>query len=276
MNGPTLDLKILSLNMGYNIMGGHPYGSEKPMVEYCTSKYGADGTAQCTRNALPLILNANLIGLQEINVKPARKFLQELQQLNPHYEAHAGYYFDNTWAIWTLADTRVTGKGIQITAPVHRLDHPSHSADVRALQMIFFPKIKLLFINLHAPHKIPLKESISNSIKTALPQLMANKVSRATVDKIAMTGDFNDDSRRFLQDSVIKMFDIEIAIPIDPKLMPTTCCTDQQYKYAGDYILVGAKDKRYKLRSYGVPTSFKRWEEPVSDHDPLAAQLTFY
>jgi len=59
---------------------------------------------------------------------------------------------------------------------------------------------------------------------------------------------------------------MKLRIPLNNKV-PTTCCTDINYQYVGDYILTTDYDNENIY--FGLPLYYNRETNLYSDHDPV-------
>lgn len=242
------DVRILTFNLGTRVMSNQVQGTEAPLVQMCQNTYNGgwhDNTiSQCTYNAAQLISQYDLFGLQEVNPQYESGLLRAIQAINSNYRFISGYN------IITGYNYNITGEGIPLTNNTHKIVD-------RGLQVIWFPKLRLLFINLHAPHHIDLIGEIHKSLASVIiPQ---------NVRYIVMLGDFNDHQRVLLNTSLM-LFNVVIALP-NPLL---TCCTDNNYTSSGDYILTNGTDITY----YGYPQGYIRGQPLMSDHDPVALHMS--
>lgn len=242
------ELKIATLNVGYNVMTNIVAGSEKSLVKICQTKYNGgwkDPTQKistCSYNSGELLSHYTLFGIQEVPKEYKEKFQETIQTLNPT----ANYYFIYGSNILTGFDQNVTGKGISLTPSNYLLID-------RGMQIIWFPKLNLIFINLHAPHNINIKYEIEKNCAKI-------KIDRS--ERIIMVGDFNDFKGTLLNQS-IDIFGHQLMIP--GMMSIPTCCADSQYQYPGDYIFTS----NYKWKYYGYPPNYSRGNPVISDHDPV-------
>ena len=244
--------KVATLNLGYNVMANKLAGSEAPLVKLCQSTYGGgwkDPSQQisaCTYNAAELLSNYNLFGLQEVHPSYRQKLEETIRRLNPS----ADYGFISGPGILTGFDKNVTGEGVQVTPDGHLLGD-------RGMQVVWFPRLSLLFINLHAPHDLDLKREIEANLST-----VGVNLGKINADRVIMVGDFNDWQGNLLNQS-IDLFGHQLRTPTSTPIL--TCCADSGYTYPGDYILVSD----YRGEHYGYPEGYIRGQPPISDHDPL-------
>lgn len=242
-------LHVLTFNLGTNIMTNQVAGTEAPLVKLCQSSYNGgwkDSTiSQCTYNASQLIAQYDLFGLQEVNPQYRAGLIQAINSSGTDYRFISGYN------IITGYNYNITGEGYPLTAQDHKI------AD-RGLQVVWFPKLSLLFINLHAPHHIDLIGEINKSLST---------IRRPkNIKHVIMLGDFNDHQRVLLSISLM-LFDMLLTIPFNTTFStsPLTCCTDNDYSSPGDYILTSSSKSSY----YGYPQGYIRGRPLMSDHDPV-------
>ena len=241
-------LRIISLNVGHNVMTNIVAGSEKSLVKICQTKYNggwkdsSQKISTCSYNSAKLLSQYTLFGIQEVPTKYKDKFQETIQSLNPT----ADYHFIYGTNILTGFDQNVTGMGISLTPANYLLID-------RGMQIIWFPKLNLIFINLHAPHNINIKSEIEkNCAKITIPR----------PERIIMVGDFNDFKGTLLKQS-IDIFGHHLTIPRMMSIQ--TCCADSQYQYPGDYIFTS----NYKWKYYGYPPNYTRGHPVISDHDPV-------
>lgn len=217
----------------------------------------------CTFNAVQFLSEYHLFGVQEVNDKYKDKFVNSF---NENYGFLSSTYHGDT-SIMVGYDKNLLGNGIQLT----KNSKLSSETDDRAIQIIWFNKYNLLFINLHAPHNINLKkeiERVCDGVKLSVKP-----------KKIIMVGDFNDNQGKILNQS-INIFGMELRLPLFNET-PTTCCADIDYNsvgirsetpstgsYAfGDYILTTDYDN--KNLYFGLPLDYDRNTNLYSDHDPV-------
>lgn len=255
-------MDVACLNLGYSVMSNVVSGSEAPFVNTCQVSYpknkGWSNSEQkismCSFNAAQFLSNYDLFGTQEVNSKYKDKFFDVVKSINmtKRFEFISSIYHGNTYIV-TGYDRDKLGKAISLTDNMKL----SSSSDDRAIQIIWFEKHKLLFINLHAPHNIHLKSTIEKVCRTIQTPKQINK--------IIMVGDFNDASGQLLKSS-INIFGTNIKIPIYSHV-PKTCCADSNYNYVGDYILTS--DYSNKDIYFGTPVNYDRNTNLYSDHDPV-------
>jgi hypothetical protein len=223
-------LRIATFNLGHNIVMNMVAGSEAGMVQKCQVEYGT--SAMCTINAITLLKDYNLIGLQEVP-ETKRDFIMSL--FPSHYQYIPGHN------IMTVYDSNITGPGHSITPPNDLLLE-------RGFQIIYFPHISLLFVNLHAPHNIDIKYEVEKKCHQY----------KQRADRVIMVGDFND----FM--GTITHLDV-LGHRLTRHEKVKTCCADSHYTYPGDYILISDKYWTY----YGYPRGYIRHHPLMSDHDPV-------
>lgn len=244
-------IDIICLNLGYNVMANKISGSESSFVKKCQNKYPrykgwSNSTKQisiATFNAAKLLSEYDLFAVQEVNEKYVDVFFNSItyNQMDKNWK----FLLDGYLAVGY--DEDFMGIGIPLTKNM-RLDS-------RSIQLIWFEKHKLLFINLHAPHDIDLKKIIQQTCDKIRLNIKPTR--------IIMCGDFND-YRGTLIDKDIKIFGKILKIPNKSKVK--SCCDDSGYKYPGDYFL----DSDDKISLYfGLPHNYDRKVNLISDHDPI-------
>lgn len=290
--------KILTLNLGFNIMGNTVEGSEAPMVKYCQDKYinneqlnhNGKKISRCTLNSVPLIVDHAVIFLQEVNLKYGKELENAIDRTSKiekrRYGLYENTYFEGKWGMWILADYDTYGEGIDLTHPEFHLYAPREKNNFRALQAVYFPKVDALMINVHAPHTNQLQEALEFTLFRLQPliniilgfsgkQGKEKRGKERRLTTVIVGGDFNDHNGLLLEDNFHLMIGgIKVKRSVNKELVPYTCCTDSNYKYRGDYILIGSQHEMI-ISSYEVPKGSDRRNAPVSDHDPLSATIIF-
>lgn len=250
-------LNMICLNMGFNVMSNKVAGSESDFVKLCQKEYPkyqgwTSSTKQisaATYNAARFLAEFDIFALQEVNEQYKHTLFDTIkyQNMNKNFHFLSSYYDKNKTA------SIVIGFDKDLTGPATEITH-NMKLDSRAIQIVWFEKLQLLFINLHAPHNIDLKhiiESTCDKIKLSV-----------NPSHIIMTGDFNDYKGNLLSKS-INIFNEQLKIP--NKKAVKTCCTDTNYKFPGDYFLIS--DNQYLY--YGLPPKYDRKIDLFSDHDPI-------
>ena len=275
-------LKVVSFNLGYNVMNNRVEGSEAEQVYICQKKYNGgwknseQTISSCSYNAAEFLsgfkssqrdnnvrssgTNYNLFGLQEISPKYQQAFEQALLKNNPYLQFLSSNYL-GTSNLVTGFDVNVTGPGVPITPPNTpfplRLKNKNKR---RGVQAIYFPKIELLFINIHAPHDIDLLKGITELGKAIEKEFQKLEKNGSKPKRVIMVGDFNDHTG-ILINKPIKIFDL--TMKVSRKIL--TCCTDANFIYPGDYIF----DTEINAGYYGLPKGYVRNSPSMSDHDPV-------
>ena len=257
-------LRICTFNLGYNVMCNDVKNNatEKRLVQKCQDKYktydvtSIGSVSICSQNAAQFLSQYSLFGLQEISNKHSEAFFKKIKSNANNQQYNFTKTSNGDWTVVTGFDEMITGPGIQITSPN---DHLIVGTDSRGIQATYFGKIKLIFINLHAPHKISFNDIQSKIIEIEFN----NQHLKYNVERIVIVGDFNDFNGKFA-DRSFKMFDKEISLPKNVSL-PKSCCEDSQYQYVGDYIFDSEKIHSY----FGFPLKYKRQDPLMSDHDPV-------
>jgi len=255
-------MNIACLNLGHSIMSNIISGSEANFVNKCQINYPENEgwydskkrVSMCTFNAIQFLADYDLFGVQEVNHKYKQTFMDtiKLSRRDKNFEFISSDYHNNA-SIITGYDKNVLGNGMSLT---HNLKLSSIDDD-RTIQIIWFKKHHLLFINLHAPHNINLKteiEKVCNNIRLLVKP-----------SKIIMVGDFNDCEGKILN-KCINIFGMELRIPFNNDI-PKTCCNDVGYEYVGDYILTS--DYNNQNVYFGLPLDYDRETNLYSDHDPI-------
>lgn len=224
------NLRVATFNLGNNITMNIPLGSEKNMVLKCQAEYG--NSSECTVNAITLLSEYNLIGLQEVPVA-RREFIKNI------FPSHYQYIMGAN--IMTAYDPTITGPGMRLTSEYDLLID-------RGFQITYFPDISLLFINLHAPHNIDIKREIETKCKMYTQR----------AERVILAGDFNDFMGTL---DHVTIFSHKLIVPAKIK----TCCDDSRYSNPGDYIIPSDKYWGY----YGYHPGYIRHQPLMSDHDPV-------
>lgn len=273
-------LRIASLNMAYNVMGNTLAGTERPMVKLCQATYPsnngwADATAtisQCTLNSISFLTQYDLFGLQEINKNYGREFENRLKQrgveMNKKYEFSPSNYYIN-YGVLIGYDTNVMGNSVKITPDGYTIG--SDPKDMRGFQAIYFPKHKLIFINLHAPHNINLEKILNNALADVSNMFISLGYKSSDVRRVIMVRDFNDYGGS-LSNRTLTLDGFNIRIPAPDSIIPKTCCADTKYRFVGDYIMdskFDPADMKAKKVYFGLPPNYDRSKNPYSDHDPV-------
>jgi len=241
---------VCSFNLGYSIIENTIYGSEAPMVTYCQQSYPKNNgwsditpkISQCTYNALTFLQSYDIFGLQEINPLYTNTIIHLLSDYN----------FVSQNELLICYKKQIFGDPIIMTD----IDGIGPPGNRRGMQAVWFHKLKLLFVNLHAPHNIDLHIELTKELIK-----LENNIDKYGLipRRIIMTGDFNDYNGSLLHIQ-IQFKHLFLTIPGHA----TSCCTDSGYIYAGDYIF-DSSDKT----TFGLPLNYQRMHPPMSDHDPV-------
>lgn len=235
---PMENMRMITFNLGTNIQLGKAEGTEKLFVELCQREYNF-GTKRsrispCSQNALDWLKeqNADLIGLQELTAE----FLDELKVQFAHLPdggvkyQYAGY--ENS--ICLIYNGQMLGEASYLSD-----DNLFFVNNYRPMLIVYFPKVKLVAVNLHAEHDIALKTEIEDKYNTILsyyPDL--------EIDRVVVLGDFNDTEHKLKS-----LYLSKLSCKQHSNIVPT-CCADSNYQYYGDYIF----DSDYNLIGrYGTP-----------------------
>ncbi len=246
-------LRLITFNLGGRVQTNQVKGSEAPLVKLCQKKYSATKgwaypmnpkgftLSQCTLNAT-IWMNkqgADLIGLQEVS----SQYLPLMMEHFPRSYQSIGYA-----TVSFIYNQEKLGRG-QMLAPTDL----SITQPGRYMLAVWFPKVKLLAINLHAPHQVDLKKEIQKTFKYV-------KTKSIIPSRIIVTGDFNDAYHPPLQNMTL------MGKPVKQHSSPTkSCCTDSNYQYYGDYIF----DSDYSSPGfYGISSDAR--QKLMSDHYPVS------
>ena len=250
-------VNIISFNLGYNIMSNKAIRSERKQVLNCQRKYNGGWyddektISTCSHNAAELISKFDIFGLQEINPINQETFERTVQQLN----MNANYDFIGHEIIIGY-NKKIFGLCLLIYND--KIPMNKEAKDRRHIQMIWFGKFQLLFINTHAPHHIDLKTELKHifrNVEKNNPDIIPKR--------IIMTGDFNDADNQLIN---VELSFYGLMLRIPSKNIVRTCCTDVDYVYAGDYIFDSHIENTIY---YGLPKEYVRNEIIMSDHDPI-------
>lgn len=297
------NLRVVSLNVGYNIMSNSRAGNEAAFVERCQRSYpskirngpdlsgwffnnGNDRLSSCTNNSAMFLLDYNLFGLQEVNPNFEREFTQQIrtqgQKIGKDFE-----FLDNNYpeilpnnTLITGYDRNVMGQGILITPRDYGF---GREEAIGVLQSTYFPKRNLLFINIHAPiHSINLSFRLSiafERIEQNLPNIWPIGDPRNL--RILVVGNFHDCEGLLINDSrdgQFKIFGKELRLHVYPVqtekslfglgTVGRTCCYPN-YRCHGDYIFDSVPFPTSKLYYFGLPIDYNRQIHLYSDHDPV-------
>ena len=249
-------LRIGSFNLGFNVMSNQVKGSESPRVTACQKAYGGGWhtplISSCTFNAAKFLSDYDLFGLQEVNPQYRQGLIDTIQSARPDAQFN---FISGYRGVMVGFNVKKTGPGVQITPPDYTVPS-TPSQDNRGMQAVWFPQLQLLFINLHAPHNIPLRHNIE--INLAQIATMLNQ----TPERVIMVGDFNDWQGTLLKESVTGL---GRTLRVPQSKLVKSCCADSGYSYPGDYIFVDTYHGEY----YGLPPGYNRDAPMMSDHDPV-------
>lgn len=261
------ELRIVTFNVAFNVMANRLAGSEKPKVKECQARYNGGWSnasqtlSSCTKNSAHFLSQYDIFGLQEVNASYARALFDEIK-LGGNFEFLISTYFGD-WYNVIGYDASKVGHATLLTSKDYRFPKHAQTNDVRSFQAAWFPNIQTLFINVHAPHHIPLKVDLLESFEDV--RRIVHDMNLPKPSKIVMTGDFNDDTGSLLKET-LNVFGMSLKIPNGKNLL--TCCTDSKYVLPGDYIFTTG-DVIY----YGLPQGYDRNKILMSDHDPVLLTL---
>ena len=253
-------LSIMTFNLAYNVQANTLTGSEKSLVKKCQQRYPIYGgyseafstnkpiLSQCTINAILYMVKhrSDLIGLQEVHNYYFKKIMEAFNTNSKEkYESIGG-----NGSVQFLYNSNILGKGILLSDPdLYIIDKG------RDMIVVWFPTIKLLAINLHAPHKIDLNKEITKIFNTVI---ISDEIKK-TINRIIVTGDFNDTYYDPLKE--LTFLGKKLKQHGDAVL---SCCYDSNYQLKGDYIF----DSDYNNPGfYGI--SADTYKILMSDHYPV-------
>lgn len=254
-------LRLVTLNMGFNVMANQVSGSEAIQVQLCQQSY-KDGGFECTRNAIRFLSTYHIFGLQEVNSHYNAAFQAALraQNTSAKYTFMETRYMTNAYLVIGF-DEEVTGPGIKITEGLLPISK-SPNNDYRPIQVVHFPSLNLLVVNVHVPHRINLKTEIEGFFSRSLSKVQSLDPMNM---KILVMGDFNDDRGALLQTGLDIL---SKKIVVSGSAMILSCCADTTYRYPGDYIMINSNLQSDVVR-YGHPEGYVRNQPLMSDHDPI-------
>ena len=234
-------LKIITFNIASQVQRNIPSGSEEILVRACQAKYPKYGgwsehpknghliLSQCTFNTAIWLAShhPDLIGLQESTSTHLFEIVEAINRRTSHQYESVG-----AGPVQFIYNIESFGKGYLLSPP------DLHMIQIgRRMIIVWFPQIKLLAVNLHAPHQVDLKKQILDTFNTV--------PINVNPDRIVMMGDFNDAYNQPLtQLTIMNKILRQHGSP------PHSCCTDMEYRLIGDYIF----DSEYQRSGfYGIP-----------------------
>lgn len=242
-------LKIVTFNIGENIQKNKILGSESAFVSKCQANYPKYSgwseyvLSQCTSNAAIWLAKQkpDLIGLQEV----VQTYLYEMLDVINN-DTEKTYESIGSGPVRFIYNVETLGTGYLLSPPKLYMIEPK-----RELIVVWFSKVQILAINLHAPHQVNLKEEILNTLNKV--QIYVNP------KRIIIVGDFNDGYYESLT-----QINFKGKILRQHGNPPKSCCADSNYSTIGDYIF----DSEYmKGGFYGIPKD--AYDILMSDHYPV-------
>ena len=250
-------LKIVTFNIAKQVQSNILAGSEEIVVRECQKRYTLYGgwsaphkdgdhpiLSQCTLNAALWLASysPDLIGLQESGPIYLPGIVDIIKRQTGFQYETIGHGF-----VQFIYNPILLGKGVLLSPlDLHMVEQG------RQMIIVWFSLIKLLAINLHAPHKVDLEKVILDAF---------NKVPvNVNPNRIIITGDFNDAYNN------TPLTQIKIMDKILRQHGPASksCCTNANYRYMGDYIF----DSEYQRPGfYGIPPD--AYDKLMSDHHPV-------
>lgn len=296
------NLRVVSLNVGYNVMSNIAEGSEAPFVRRCQTFYPrppwgrpdlagwaryeeGNPITNCALNSAEFLVNFNLFGLQEVNPNFQREFSEVIRETGRNNDKDFEFYDNNysgrpaTNTIVMGYDRNVMGQGLVITPQNYGFGHPNNRG---VLHAVYFPLRNVLFVNLRAPPGIDdLKIHLDRAFEDVRQNLLASWPAVTFRNlRVIVVGDFNDCAGTLLNYSNSGKFKI-LGRPLILHVRPVglgqyvyalrnverTCCFPE-YRCYGDYIF-DSFPVESKLYYFGPPIDYQREVDLYSDHDPV-------
>lgn len=306
------ELRISTFNVSYYTMNNTVAGTESDHVAMCQATYplmdedenyidGYDGwfsqeknISRCTLNAAGFLSKFDIMALQEVDENMQEEFQNTINYLaieghkidvsnglaSPDEFPNHNYLTANKGLVVAYNET-LTGPGILVTNP----DTPfpifsdlHTEQDIRVFMLVYFPRLKLLFGNIHSPRGIDYEKQldllftyVEANMNLANTRYQERTGDKMIYDRIILAGDFND-SMGQLTDVEINAFGKVMSLPPGPDGgVVKSCCTDTGHQYPGDYIFDSEKSHKY----YGLPRGYVRGQPLMSDHDPVVLITNF-
>lgn len=248
----SLRFRVISFNLGFHVQTNKLEGTEKAFVAKCQKQPGGNsiqpsGFSVCSTRALTWIHDSvpDLVGLQEVNTTKMKEMTR---------------FFENTLkttfyeSVGFLYNEALLGSPIEISTGLKVGGYH------RYFYAVWFEKVKMVAIVVHAGHNIPLQKMLQETINKALQG--RNEVP----DFIVLTGDFNDPTQKLKSVSVLGHEVKQAGIP------PLTCCYPD-FNGTGDYVLYWSR-KNSKPVYYGTPPEALFYNNVLmSDHHPVLADI---
>ena len=241
---------IITFNLAYHTQKNKLYGgSEDILTTMCQTSYpkttgwsDTQGLSQCTLNASLLLAEQRplIVGIQE-GVNSVTPLIVDVMNKQVGENKYAYTNLNTCYFIYDISIGKPSYLNLTTVAD-------ANNKNEREMLVVYFPNIKLLAINLHAPHGANLKSEIELKINQLNLNLNPNR--------IIVTGDFNDGKGSLKELQILGQTLKQHGRPFK------TCCTDSDYQYVGDYIF----DSDYnKSGIYQIVKSDKL----MSDHYPI-------
>lgn len=305
--GQSKPMTMLTLNVSYNTMNNTVAGSDATHVAKCQAMHpltdingdiveGYDGwfstdkdISTCSVATASFIAKFDIFALQEVDEKKQDRFEEIIQ-----YYATEGHKIDvevgdstpDRLPVYKFLtgekglvvgyDETAVGSAIvvkNLPFPLSRINPAG--LDRRSFMLVYFPKLKMLFGNIHSPRLTNLKYELDvlfayleSIMKDAKIRYMDLHGTPMVYDRVVLAGDFNDYTGS-LNGVEIEAFGKVLSIPTSSSGQPIkSCCTDSDFQYPGDYIMDSA---RHILGTYhyGYNIGYNRGNPLMSDHDPI-------
>lgn len=261
---------VVSYNMSWAVQKDVAAGSEIEYVRSCKRRFGHEsmkesGIAACTSNALDAIhvLRPTIMGVQEAQTTEFcdRYVRWFASRGRPHMEyVHATSGPENSAIFY---DASKTGPGRRV-GPAEGF---YCGKEGRACCAAYFHKIRMVVVNVHAPHfSIRHNEKLLSALRKVFGTVTRScATDKLRVDRVLVTGDFNDAKDLIGDDTPeLKVCGHQV---LRWKPAPVTCCRKGGAltlpDTRGDYVLSSAPVE--SLFSLSIPYS--------SDHDPVVAVI---
>lgn len=247
-------LRVISFNLGFHVQTNKLEGTEKAFVARCQKQPGGNaiqksGFSACSTRALTWIRDStpDLVGLQEINTAKTKEMANFFEnKLKFVFYESVGFLYNET----LLGSPREISTGLKVGG-YHRYFYA-----------VWFKKVKMVAIVVHAGHNIRLQKLLQETIDKAFQGFTE------APDYIVLTGDFNDPAQKLQSVSVLGHDVKQAGIP------PLTCCYPD-FNGTGDYVLYWSRANSKSLY-YGTPFEASIYNSVLmSDHHPVLADIFF-
>lgn len=251
-----MHLKLLTFNVGKNIIADILEGTERPTCIRCRQKYGTTPSGQiseCGKNSSVFCSAYDIITVQELSPYYRRQFVSQMRKNAPHKQFTC-IPSQNSGTV--LYDQDITGPGeLLLDISTNRF---------RLVQAIHFPNLQLVVVNVWGEHGMC-------QYKDLYKIDWATLIGTRKITRFVLMGDTNDENQSW-HNRQITLGDTDIHHVI---LTEKTCCEDVEFAYNSDYILVDNETRRHIVSS-GIPQKLKdkHWKQLyMSDHYPVELQI---